>query len=78
MSRREKLIAKIRARPAEARFADVQVLLEEFGWQLQRESGSHVTFAKDGERSITIPKVGGRMVKRVYLEQICTRLGLDE
>jgi predicted RNA binding protein YcfA (HicA-like mRNA interferase family) len=78
VTKRDELIARIRARPAVARFADVQGLLEEFGWQLQRETGSHVTFAKEGERSITVPKVGGRMVKRIYLDQICDRLGLDE
>jgi predicted RNA binding protein YcfA (HicA-like mRNA interferase family) len=77
MSRREKLIARIRARPPEADFSDVRALLEDFGWRMDRESGSHVTFVKPGEFPFTIPKVGGRRVKRTYLTQLCERLGLD-
>ncbi len=77
MSRRDKLIARVCARPPEADFSDVRALLEEFGWQLGRERGSHVTFVKAGEFPITVPKSGGRKVKRVYLDMICQRLGLD-
>ena len=72
------LVARIRARPPQARFRDVQALLEAFGWRLARERGSHVTFAKEGERSIVVPKEGGRWVNRTYLDQICERLGLDD
>lgn len=78
MARHEKLIERIRARPPEADFSDVRVLLEAYGWSLGRERGSHTTFIKPGERSITVPKVGGRKVKRVYLDQLCAILGLDE
>ncbi len=78
MTQREKLIERIRARPPEAEFEDVRLLLEAFGWTLRRERGSHVTFKKTGQRSITVSKVGGRKVKRVYLDQICERLGLDD
>lgn len=33
---REKLIERIRARPVEADFSDVEALLEMFGWSLDR------------------------------------------
>lgn len=78
MSRDEKLIAKIRARPSEADFRDVKRLLEDFGWVIDRERGSHVTFVKGSEPSLLIVKHGGRQVKRGYLDRICERLGLDE
>ncbi len=78
MTRFEKLVEKICARPPSARFADVQALLGALGWRIDREKGSHVIFVKDGERSIVVPKDGGRSVKRVYLDGICERLGLDE
>ncbi|HEU5423934.1 MAG TPA: type II toxin-antitoxin system HicA family toxin [Nitrolancea sp.] len=78
MSRRDKLIARILARPPQADFDDVRAVLEEFGWVLARERGSHCTFAKPGEYPIIVPKVGGRKVKRVYLDMICDRLGLDD
>ncbi len=78
MTQLEKLIARIRARPPEADFDDVRSLLEYHGWNLDRERGSHVHFVKLGERTLSVPKVGGRKVKRVYLDQICERLGLDD
>jgi predicted RNA binding protein YcfA (HicA-like mRNA interferase family) len=52
-------------------------LLIAFGWAEDRSSGSHVVFVKAGERSISVPK-SGEKVKRVYLDQLCVRLGLDD
>ncbi len=77
MTRRDKLIERIRQRPSEARFSDVRLLLEIFGWEPIPKGGSHVRFRKTGERSITVPIHGGK-VKRVYLDDICDRLNLDE
>ena len=68
MTKREKLVERIRARPVEADFADVQTLLEAFGWSLERIRGSHHTFAKDGERSLTISTVNGRKVRRYQID----------
>lgn len=76
MSRREKLIEKIRARPPEADFKDVRRLLEMHGWRLDRERGSHAYFV-NGSQQVCVPRVGGRMVKRIYLDKICTLLDLD-
>ena len=78
MSRREKLISRIRARPSETDFSDVQAVLEYFGWTFDREKGSHATFTKPGEAPLTVPKVGGRKVKRTYLTILCARLGLED
>ena len=77
MSQRDKLIARIVARPPIADFYDVRRVLELFGWEQARQSGSHVSFVKAGERPIIIPLQSGRKVKRVYLDQICERLRLD-
>ena len=76
MSRDEKLIAKIKARPVEASFADVQKVLELHGWRLARRRGSHVTFNKRGEPAIVVPLVRGSRVKGVYLDHIIERLEL--
>ncbi len=78
MSQIEKLIERIRARPPQADFEDVCKLLEAFGWKLARERGSHAMFTKEGESTITVPKVHGRKVKRTYLDLIIERLGLDD
>ena len=78
MTRHEKLIDRIRARPPEADFEDVRTLLKAYGWLLDRQRGSLATFVKTGERSLTVPMVSGRRVKRVYLDQILELLGLNE
>jgi predicted RNA binding protein YcfA (HicA-like mRNA interferase family) len=77
MSQREKLIARIRARPSEAYFTDVRKLLELFGWNCRAGTGSHRAFTKPGERTITVP-IKDEKVRRVYLDEICERLGLDD
>ena len=78
MTQREKLIERIRARPPEAKARDVQALLDDFGWRLDRQHGSHLVFFKPGEGFLSITLAGGRTVKRTYLDIICKRLGLDD
>jgi predicted RNA binding protein YcfA (HicA-like mRNA interferase family) len=75
----DKLIEKIKARPVEADFADVRRLLEAHGWNQNRQKGSHCSFVKPGASTIfTVPLIGGRRVKRVYLVKLCELLGLDD
>lgn len=78
MTKQDKLVRKLCGPPpVEASFEEVRALLEDFGWALDRESGSHATFVKPGEYHINVPKVGGRKVKGGYLRRnICERLGL--
>lgn len=78
MSQFEKSIERLRARPPEASFEDVTRVLQGFGWRHARQRGSHVSFTKAGERSITVPLLAGTRVKRAYVSEICRRLGLDE
>ena len=73
----DKLLAKIKARPSEADYRDVRALLEAFGWTERKGKGSHSVFTKAGERSITVPTISGRKIKRYILDQIIERLGLD-
>jgi hypothetical protein len=78
MSTRDKLIERLRARPPEMNFGEVQKVLEAHEWQMRR-GGKHTgVFTKAGERSITVPTRKGRKVAREYLDQICIRLGLDD
>jgi predicted RNA binding protein YcfA (HicA-like mRNA interferase family) len=78
MSRREKLIERIKTRPPEADFSDVEKLLLEFGYQRKGQRGSHVGFKKPGAPTITIALAGGKKVKRFYLNMLCELLGLDD
>lgn len=76
MTKRDKLVEQIRRRLSDARFRDVQSLLEEYGWTHASTKGSHARFTKAGESSIVVPIHNGK-IQRVYLDRICVRLNLD-
>ena len=78
MSRDEKLLEKLRRRPPNADFRDIERLLLSEGWERTRQRGSHVSFTRSGERPIIVPMVGGRKVKGIYIDQVLARLGLDD
>lgn len=81
MSKRDKLIALMIARPSTAAFADVKAVLEMFGWELARTKGSHHAFKNPEhpeEGTLIVPVTGGTKVKKYYLDTICKKLGLDE
>lgn len=54
---------------SEVRFFEVRKLLERYGWELARISGSHHIFLKSGEDPISIPVHRGK-VKSVYVKKI--------
>lgn len=78
MSRRDKLIEKIRRRPPEADFDDVRTVLMAFGWTLSRVSGSHHSFTKPGVPEIFTVPVHAKRVTRRYLDRLCVLLDLDD
>ncbi|HBR00467.1 MULTISPECIES: type II toxin-antitoxin system HicA family toxin [unclassified Roseofilum] len=78
MSKLEKLIELFLRDPPEVRFNQVQSLLESFGFEEKRSKGSHHTFRNPDGLKITVPKTGGKMVKRVYVQQIVKLLNLEE
>jgi predicted RNA binding protein YcfA (HicA-like mRNA interferase family) len=78
MTKRDKLVDRIRQRPPEADFDDVRAVLEMYGWAFDRQKGSHATFTKAGEHPLTIPITHHVRVKRFYLGRICEALGLND
>ncbi len=70
MSKLEKLIEKMRRLPPEANYEDVVQVLIAYGFEEERSSGSHHVFRHKDKRTITVPKVGGQKVKRIYIKQI--------
>ena len=77
MSKLNKLIQKFLARPAEVRFEDVSYILDAFGYVEVRSRGSHHSFENMEGNVIVIPKKGGKLVKRTYIEQIIRLLNLE-
>ena len=73
----EKLVSKLKGKPVEADLSDIRALLKAYGWEERTAKGSHYAFTKDSERTITIPTVNGRRVKRYYIGYVLERLGLD-
>ncbi|HVS73357.1 MAG TPA: type II toxin-antitoxin system HicA family toxin [Phycisphaerae bacterium] len=62
--------------PSEVRFAELQRLLESYGYTLVRITGSHHVFHKPGERPIPIPVHHGK-VKHVYLRKVQKIVGAN-
>ena len=63
MGKKEKLIARIRTRPKDVTFREVQTLFGYLGYQETekgRTSGSRVCFSKDGVPSFLLHKTHGR------------------
>ncbi len=52
-------------------------ILESFGYVEVRSRGSHHSFENMDGNVIVIPKKGGKLVKRTYIEQIITLLDLE-
>ena len=78
MSRLGKLVEQLLREPPEVRFEDIYYLLTAFGFEEKRSKGSHHTFRNADGIKITVPKKGGKMVKRTYVQQIVALLKLEE
>jgi predicted RNA binding protein YcfA (HicA-like mRNA interferase family) len=78
MSKLEKLIEFLLSRPTEAAFSDVKRVLEAFGFEEDRSSGSHHIFRHEDGRKLTVPKKEGRNVKGIYIKKVITLLGLED
>lgn len=78
MTQREKLIERLSRGEPKSALADVRLLLEQHGWRLARQRGSHANFTKIGERPIIFPISGGRWVKRPYVTLLLRRIGSEE
>jgi predicted RNA binding protein YcfA (HicA-like mRNA interferase family) len=60
MSRRDKLLEKMRNHPRNVRFSDVAALLKYEGFVLFNQRGSHCTFHRRDGRLLTIVRPHGR------------------
>lgn len=78
MGKLAKLIQKFLRDPPEISYDDVYYLLTNFGFQEASSKGSHHTFRNQNGDKITVPKKGGKTVKRIYLKQIVSLLNLEE
>jgi predicted RNA binding protein YcfA (HicA-like mRNA interferase family) len=78
MSRLSKVVKIFLKNPPEARFEDVQTVLKAFEYKEVRSEGSHHTFENEPGDKITIPKAGGKTVKRVYIKQVIKLLNLED
>ena len=70
MSQWDKLLKKIYSLSKELRFAELQRVLEHYGYVMNSPRGgsSHCTFRKPGCPPITIPK--NEPIKRIYVQMV--------
>jgi predicted RNA binding protein YcfA (HicA-like mRNA interferase family) len=78
MSQLNKLVRFVLSCPSEASFDDIKRLLEAFGFQEVRSSGSHIIFRHEDGRMQSVPKKSGRKVKGIYIKQIIKLLSLED
>lgn len=67
--RRDKLLAKVRRNPAGLSFMDLETLLEQCGWILKRQTGSHRIWKAPGGTVIPIQSTNGK-AKEYQVRQI--------
>jgi hypothetical protein len=67
MSKREKLLQKIRNNPRGTRFSELQKLLGQFRFQLERIAGSHYIYRHPSGRMCNIQETGSGMAKTYQL-----------
>lgn len=68
MTKRSKLLARLKNNPTEADFRQIENLLLEEGFQLDRVAGSHHIFKRGGV-TFVIP-VHNRKVKAIYVKRV--------
>lgn len=74
MGRKRKLLERLLRLPPEMRYEEVETVLTMFGFQPVRSRGSHHQFRHPTGVMLTVPKMGGRVVKRTYLRQVVQAL----
>lgn len=70
MTKREKRLMQLRQNPKNVSFADLRTVLEDFGFELARSSGSHHSFnitIEGKPRLFVVPY--SRPVKTVYVRE---------
>jgi predicted RNA binding protein YcfA (HicA-like mRNA interferase family) len=71
LATKDERLRRLCAAPAEMEFPEVAGVLDDSGWRGVRQSGSHHVWRGPQEQSTSIPTVGGRKVKRVFLRKLC-------
>jgi len=78
MSGLKRPLKKFVRKPGTVTADDVErLLVDHFGYRKSSKSGSHDVFHKEGSYPITVPKLKGRHVKRLYVKQLVKILGLE-
>lgn len=77
MSKREKLLQKMLAKPPEITFREFESFMELHGWSKARQNASHAIFTSGSGEMLTVPQKHGKMVKRTYIILALKRLGLE-
>ncbi len=78
MSKIEKLVASLLADAGDYAFSDTKKVLLAFGFAEVRSKGSHHVFKHEDGRRQVIPVKQGKKVKKFYVKETVTLLGLED
>jgi len=80
MSRREKLIVKMRSNPGAIRFSQVDALLRYEGFVLFNQRGSHCTYHREDGRLLTLvrPHGGRKTCHPADIRRLLEVLGFED
>ncbi|MCD4706116.1 MAG: type II toxin-antitoxin system HicA family toxin [Candidatus Sabulitectum sp.] len=77
MSKKEKLLQKMLAKPPEIAFGEFESFMEMHGWVKDRQKGSHAIFISQAGEMLTVPQKHGKLVRRTYIILALKQLGLE-
>lgn len=72
MSKKEKLISKIKNNPKNVSFETLEKILTQDGWKCQSIRGSHHTFFKEGYKNIVLPLK--KPMNEIYVKEVLKAL----
>ena len=76
MTKREKLLKRIRHNPRNVSFQDMRTLLEAFGFELDRTRGSHHSFVGwVGEQKVSLVIPYKQPLKAIYVRRALELIG---
>ena len=78
MAKLKKLVRKMLNAPAYLPLEEVRKVLEDFGYELVNQRGSHMSFMNGNGDQITLISIQGKRIARTYVKRVVGLLGLEE
>ena len=74
MAKRDKLLKKAEANPSGLRFGELETLMQQWGWELDRQKGSHRVWKSPKGARLPVQEGKGGKAKGYQVKQFLTVL----